>query len=124
MTDSTNHAEVIRNWMDHEGGCTHYNTDVPERCNCGYTKALTALDALTRELEAHRSAQPIIRKQLIEQSARIATLEEAGEKVRYGFTVLLHAYSTGSSVSPFHERDMKQALAELTAALAPKEVQG
>lgn len=84
MTDTTNHAEVIRNWMDHEGGCTHYNTDVPERCNCGYTKALTALDALTRELDEANELITIKDRAIAlhvendrTQSARIATLEAA-----------------------------------------------
>lgn len=71
----------------------------------------------TGEPATWNGAEPI-RKALTAQAERIARLEEAGEKVRYEFTTLLHAYSTGSSVSPFRERDMKQALAELTAALA------
>lgn len=122
MTDTTNHAAIpaipeLAKKVDE----LHRYVYLPGPRRKELAEDITAaLDALTRELEAHRSAQPIIRQQLIEQSARIATLEEA---VR-GASVCLEELvpSTTSGFKP--NRLAKRGLELLRAALAPKEEQG
>lgn len=149
MTDTTNHAEVIRKALndytsrDNDGGtpvCTGCGSKIPICLyDCPVQDALTALDALTRELEdakedarlwheSEKACSTQFDKLLDEnraQSARIATLEAelAGAQMAERERIIeILIYGQKENVRAFrYDGDQFWAANEvyLRAALAP-----
>ena len=128
MTDTTNHAEVIRKAL--------LRSDID---NLDYETAVDALDALTRELEdakedarlwheSEKACSTQFDKLLDEnraQSARIATLEaelaDAQTAERERIIHIAQDIYTENAGHPSYGRHFAR---KLRAALAPKEAQG